>query len=88
MLPCFSKSLFGIDCPGCGAQRSLLLLLNGEYIHAFKMFPAIYTTLFFFFFLGLHLIDRTRNYSKIVIAFAIGNAVIMIVSYIYKITNL
>lgn len=87
MLPCFSKSLFGMDCPGCGAQRSLLFFVNGDFTAAFKMFPAIYTTLFFFLFLGLHLMDKSRNYSKIVISLAIANGVIMIVSYIYKITN-
>ena len=25
-----SKSLFGIDCPGCGLQRSLIELLEGD----------------------------------------------------------
>jgi len=88
MLPCFSKQLFGIDCPGCGAQRAALLVSKGEFASAFHMFPAIYTTLAFFLFLGLHLLDRSRNYSKFVIGMAVTNAIIMIVSYIYKITNL
>lgn len=84
MIPCFSKSLFGVECLGCGTQRSLLLLFQGEFIAAFKMFPAIYTTLFFFGFLFLHLIDKSRNYSKIVISLAITNAIIMIVAYYFK----
>ncbi|WP_445458295.1 DUF2752 domain-containing protein [Flavobacterium sp. HNIBRBA15423] len=84
MLPCFSKSLFGVECLGCGTQRSLLLLFQGDFIGAFKMYPAIYTTLLFFIFLFIHLIDKSRNYTKIVITTAILNAIIMIVAYYFK----
>ena len=87
MLPCMNKSLFGVDCIGCGAQRSILLLINGEFIKAFYQFPAIYTTILLFIFIGLHLINKKRDYKKIIIALAIINTIIMIISYIYKITN-
>lgn len=87
MLPCMSKSLLGIDCMGCGLQRSLLLVLRGDFVAAFEMFPAIYTSILFFLFLGLHLIDTKRAYHKIVISLAIVNAVIMIISYFYKLTH-
>ena len=88
MLPCMNKSLFGVDCIGCGTQRSLLLLVNGEFTKAFYQFPAVYTTLLLFGLIGLHLIDKKRNYQKIIIGLAIINALIMIISYIYKITNI
>lgn len=88
MLPCMNKSLFGVDCLGCGTQRSLLLLINGDFIKAFYQFPAIYTTLLLFGFLGLHFIDISRDYHKIIIGMAITNALIMIIAYIYKMTNL
>jgi hypothetical protein len=88
MLPCMNKSLFGVDCIGCGTQRSLLLLVNGEFTKAFYQFPAVYTTLLLFGLIGLHLIDKKRNYQKIIIGLAIINAIIMIISYIYKITNI
>ena len=83
-----NKSLFGIDCIGCGTQRSLLLILNGEFTKAFSQFPAIYTTLLLFGLIGLHLIDKKRNYQKIIIGLAVINAIIMIISYIYKISNI
>ncbi len=88
MLPCMNKSLFGVDCLGCGTQRSLLLLINGNFIKAFHQFPAIYTTLLLFGFLGLHFIDKSRDYHKIIVGMAITNALIMIIAYIYKMTNL
>ncbi len=87
MIPCMNKQLFGVDCLGCGTQRALLLVLKGDFVAAFHMFPAIYTTLIFFAFLGLHFIDKSRNYQKIIIGLAIVNAIIMIVSYFYKLTH-
>ncbi len=87
MLPCANKQLFGLECLGCGTQRALVLVFEGEFVAAFNLFPAIYTTILLFFFIGLLLIDKKRNYHKIVILLAILNAVIMIISYIYKLTN-
>lgn len=82
-----SKSLFGLDCPGCGMQRATLMLLKGEFVNAFHMFPAIYTTIPLFALIGLHFVDKRRNYSKIIIPFAILNATIMIIAYFYKLTH-
>lgn len=87
MIPCVNKSLFGVDCLGCGTQRALVMILRGDLVAAFQMFPAIYTTLLLFGFIGMHFIDKSRNYHKAIVALAIVNASIMIISYIYKITN-
>ncbi len=87
MIPCLNKKLFGVDCFGCGTQRALVLLLKGDFVGAFTMFPAIYTTVLFFAFLGLHFIDKSRNYQKLIIGLAITNAVIMITAYFYKLTH-
>ena len=84
MLPCLFKKTFGIDCIGCGIQRSFLLLFEGKFKDAFYMFPAIYSTVILFVFLGLHLLDKRHSYHKFIITIAIINAVIMIVSYLYK----
>ncbi|WP_396190802.1 DUF2752 domain-containing protein [Flavobacterium sp.] len=84
MLPCLFKQTFGIDCIGCGIQRSIALLLKGQFENAFYMFPAIYTTLLFFLSVGLFVVDKKHNYQKIVISLAIVNAIIMIISYVYK----
>ncbi len=41
MMPCALKSIFGIDCPICGFQRSLVLLLQGNVIESFKIYPPL-----------------------------------------------
>ncbi|GEJ30231.1 conserved hypothetical protein [Flavobacterium psychrophilum] len=84
MIPCLSKMLFGVDCLGCGTQRALILVLKGKFTEAFYMFPAIYTTILFFIILGLNFFNKSKNYNKLIILLAIINAVIMIISYIYK----
>lgn len=84
MLPCLSKTLFGIECLGCGFQRGFLLLLQGNFVAAFKMYPAIYTTVLFLAIVGLNFIDKRNNYQKYIIGIAIINGLFMIVGYFYK----
>lgn len=85
MLPCLSKKLFGIDCLGCGIQRSFILILKGEFVAAFYMYPAIYTMLLFFAFIGISFIDKSRNYHKIIMFLGTVTAIVMVVSYLYKV---
>jgi hypothetical protein len=85
MLPCMNKQLFGVECPGCGTQRAIAFLVDGEFYEAFKIFPAIYTIGLFFILLGLHLFDKKRNYTTLVISSAILNAVVMLFAYFIKI---
>jgi len=87
MIPCLSKKILGIECMGWGTQRAFFMVVDGEFVAAFKMFPPIYTTILFFVFVGLHFVDKSRNYHKFMIGFGIINALIMIAAYIFKMTN-
>lgn len=84
MLPCLSKKLFGIDCFGCGIQRAFVLLFQGEFEAAFYMYPAIYSMLLFFLFIGIKFLDKSRDYHKIIMTFGIITAIMMVTSYFYK----
>jgi len=85
LLPCMNKRLFGIDCLGCGLQRSLIDLVEGNFKMAFIQFPAVYSSLLFTLVIALHFADQSRNYSKALIGSAVLNAVFMIGAYFYKI---
>jgi hypothetical protein len=85
MLPCLNKKLFGVDCLGCGMQRSLLHIAKGEFVEAFKMYPAIYTILLFFILVAYNFFFKKKVNSKIIYSLAILNIIIIIISYIYKI---
>jgi hypothetical protein len=84
MFPCLSKTLFGVECLGCGFQRSFLLLLNGEFAASFEMYPALFSTLLFLGLLGFHLIFKRFFSQKLIFAVAIINVLFMIAGYIYK----
>lgn len=84
MIPCMSKKYLGIECLGCGAQRAISLVFRGEFLEAFHLFPAVYTLLLFFIFVGLHFLDKARNYHQLIISTAIINALVMIISFSVK----
>lgn len=88
MLPCLNKMMFGIDCLGCGFQRSVLLLLKGEFHAAFTLYPAVYTILLFLVFLLLNKFWKTKHHLKIKYGFIFINAIIVIGSYSYKMQHL
>ncbi len=60
MLPCLSKQLLDLECPGCGLQRSVVLLLQGEFKASFLMYPGLYPLMLLF---ALILFDRIFNLS-------------------------
>jgi hypothetical protein len=87
LLPCINKKIFGIECLGCGIQRATVLLFRGEFIAAFKMYPAIYTLYLLFAFLIFNLFvkfkyDRTLKFTLIIL-----NILIIVVSYIIKMSK-
>ncbi|OED43525.1 hypothetical protein AB832_02535 [Flavobacteriaceae bacterium (ex Bugula neritina AB1)] len=84
MLPCLNKKFFGIECVGCGLQRSVLLLLKGDFIGAFQIYPAIYPLLLLSTFIGVNTFFKFKNDSYIRIGLIIITVLTMIVSYIIK----
>ncbi|TBW25796.1 DUF2752 domain-containing protein [Gramella sp. KN1008] len=88
MLPCLNKTLFGIDCTGCGAQRSVALLFQGEFSEAFFMYPAIYSLLILFLFLVFNLFFKFKYDYSIKIGLILLNAVIIAIAYIIKMIHI
>lgn len=87
MIPCINKKIFGVDCLGCGLQRAFILVIKGDFIAAFDLFPAIYSTILFVVVVLLNFRDKKRNYHKIIIILALINVIIMMASYFYKFFN-
>jgi hypothetical protein len=87
LLPCLNKKLFGVECLGCGFQRAFLFLIKGNFVEAFKMYPAIYSLLFIGIFALLHWKYKFKKGRKIIIALAVINLVIIVVSYSIKMNS-
>lgn len=84
MLPCLNKQILGVECPGCGIQRSISLLLEGNFIAAFETYPAIYTLILFFGVILFNSFYKIKYANTIIIGLAIANVVLILTNYILK----
>lgn len=84
MLTCVNKEIFGVECLGCGIQRAAALIFRGEFVAAFKMYPAIYSLIFLVGFVIFNLFIKFKHDFNIKIGLLLLNAVIIIISYILK----
>ncbi|MFC0515876.1 DUF2752 domain-containing protein [Mucilaginibacter angelicae] len=48
LLPCPFKYLTGIDCPGCGFQRAVIALMQGNVQKSFLLYPPAIPLLLLF----------------------------------------
>ncbi|WP_188464897.1 DUF2752 domain-containing protein [Bizionia arctica] len=87
MLPCLNKQLFGVDCLGCGLQRSFLFLITGDFIAAFKMYPAIYSLLLLGIFIIFNFYFKFKYDYQLKMGLIALNVSIIVGSYILKITH-
>ncbi|WP_363322586.1 DUF2752 domain-containing protein [uncultured Dokdonia sp.] len=87
MLPCLNKKYFGYECMGCGIQRSVALLLKGEFIDAFYMYPGIYPLIGLLGFLIANHFFSIKYANKTIIFLAILTVSTIIISYLIKITH-
>ena len=85
MLPCLNKQIFGVDCLGCGLQRAVSLVFQGQFTAAFKMYPAIYTLLLLGIFIIFNLYFKFKHAYKLKMGLIFLNVLIVIVSYLIKI---
>ncbi|MBN2486794.1 MAG: DUF2752 domain-containing protein [Bacteroidales bacterium] len=85
MPSCFYQKYLGVECPGCGFQRSLVYLLKGDLLLSLKTFPALIPILIMLGFLFLHLIFKYKKGHLILLYLFIFNSIIITVNYIYKI---
>jgi hypothetical protein len=84
MLPCLNKKLFGFECMGCGLQRSLSLLIHGDFLGAFYMYPAIYSLIALFTCIGINIFFKFKHANKIINALAILSVATIIISFTIK----
>ncbi len=84
LLPCLNKQLFGVDCPGCGLQRSVLLLFEGNFSGAFFMFPALYPMMLLLLFLLADQFIKIKYANLISITLMISTVVFILTNFLYK----
>lgn len=85
LLTCPIKACTGVDCPGCGMQRSVIQLLDGDVAGSIEMHPAGIPMLFLILFLILHLIFDFKHGAKILTYTFMLSTALTLINYIYKI---
>lgn len=84
LLPCPIKTIIGIDCPGCGFQRSLLALLQGHWHESYQVYPPTVPLLMLLLFLvvkNMFDFDRQHVVTKL---FAVACGWFVIGVYLMK----
>jgi len=84
MLPCLNKKYLGFECMGCGLQRSAALILKGQFVDAFIMYPAIYSIIALFGFIIINSFKNYKSGTKIITILAVANVAIIIGSFLLK----
>jgi len=88
LLACPFKKLTGVDCPGCGFQRSVIALIKGNINESIHLYPAampLLVTALFVLFAPKMKIDASDGIKKTLYMLTGG---IMMVSYVLKMYNL
>ncbi len=83
MWTCPSKKYLGIECFGCGAQRAVVLLLEGEFAAAFQLFPAIYTLIPLLAVFIINIFSK-KNYTRIILILIAVNLAVIFISYFLR----
>jgi len=86
LIPCPFKYLTGVDCPGCGFQRAVIALVQGNFHQSFTLYPPTIPLLIFFsygIFDGFFKLDNQKSIVKKSLFMLVGT--IVLVSYGIKI---
>ncbi len=84
MLECSWKSHFGVECMGCGFQRSFVLLMEGNFWESIQLFPATIPILLVFLYTGAHLIFKYKNGAKKIIILFSASVILMLGNFIWS----
>ena len=85
LLACPFKGHTGLDCPGCGFQRSIMELCKGELSNSFHLYPASMPIIALVLFVPAHIKFDFRHGAVLIKVIYALIAAIIILNYIYKI---
>ncbi|QEC43001.1 DUF2752 domain-containing protein [Pseudobacter ginsenosidimutans] len=84
MLPCMYKQLFNVDCPMCGAQRSLAAALKGDFASSFYLYPPLVPVLVLIVLSLLWLCSKRIVSKRFLVNYAWTVLALVMISYIVK----
>jgi hypothetical protein len=85
LLTCPSKHFFYFDCPGCGLQRSVISLFEGDLLKSLQLYPATIPVFFCLIFTALHLKFNFKHGASVIKVAVIFTTSVIVFFYVYKI---
>jgi len=85
LLTCPSRYFLHIDCPGCGMQRSIIALLQGDVCESLRLYPATIPVALMLVYAALHIKFDLPHGAIVIRWLFVFNATLIIGFYIYKI---
>ena len=85
MLTCSFKSATGMDCPGCGFQRSFLALIKGNFYESIILYPALIPFIATVLLLILQLVFKKEKGGSIVMYSFITTTSIAMINWLVHI---
>ena len=87
LLTCPLKACTGMDCPGCGMQRAIIKLLEGDLQGSLQMNPSALPILFMLIFLMLHLKFQFKHGARILTILFVLSSIILMTNYIIRLID-
>jgi len=87
MLSCSWKESFGIECPTCGFQRSLIELIQGDIVESVCLFPVTIPLLITVLILIFHLWFKWKNGATFIVWSFATSALLIAGNYFLKMFN-
>ena len=83
-LTCSFKEVSGIDCLGCGMQRSFVSLLRGDIYESVLYYPPLLFLIVYFSAISLYSLNILKLKSDTLTRMTYALLTIVLLSYIFK----
>lgn len=84
MITCSWKDTLGVECFGCGFQRSIQALLEGDLWTSLYAYPATLPLLLTFSYTFAHLLFKYKQGARNIVLLFSFSVLLMVSSFIYK----
>ncbi|MES2589374.1 MAG: DUF2752 domain-containing protein [Bacteroidota bacterium] len=84
MITCSWKKTLGIECPGCGFQRSFWKLVQGDFYDSIVLFPATIPLIATLILLLLHLKFKFKHGAYSLVALFSLSVFLILFNFIWK----
>jgi hypothetical protein len=84
LMSCSFKSTFGLECFGCGTQRSFLALLRGDIVASFMFNPGVILLLITLIAFAVVYFKKPKWITRVITIGVLSSAIGMVGNFVFK----